>query len=156
MAQNNSLCIGAIILHILYRLVIRRRRHTAVELDTARREISKERKADTTRYTAAASRPAASTGGAKKLKPQQQQQPQQQKKKPLASAGNQPQRKPAKVDPKTLYDTPRAQKQTAGTSGGSTAPSNKPAATQKMEMSDDTDMYEALDAERQSIYEETF
>ena len=135
--------------------MIRRRRRTAAELDTARHEINKESKADTTRYTAAASRPAAAAGGAKKLKPQQQQQPQQQKKKPLASAGNQPQRKPAKVDPKTLYDTPRAQKQTAGTSGGSAGPS-KPAATQKMEMSDDKDMYEALDAERESIYEETF
>ena len=138
--------------------MIRRRRRTAAELHTARHQINKESKADTTRYTAAASRPATAAGGAKKLKPQQQQQqPQQQKKKPLASAGNHPQRKPAKVDPKTLYDTPRAQKQTAGTpeSGRSTGPS-KPAVTQKMEMSDDKDMYEALDAERESIYEETF
>ena len=135
------------------RLVIRRHRTTAA--DKPRHQINKESKVDTTRYTAPASRPAAAAGGAKKLKPQQQQQLQQQKKKPLASAGNQPQRKPARVDPKTLYDTPRAQKQTAGTSGGSTGPS-KPAVTQKMEMSDDKDMYEALDAERESIYEETF
>ena len=138
--------------------MIKRRCRTATELDTARHEISKESKADTTRYTAPASRPATAAGEAKKLKAQQQQQqPQQQKKKPLASAGNQPQRKPAKVDPQTLYNTPTAQKQTAGTleSGHSTGPS-KPAVTQKMEMSDNKDMYEALDAERESIYEETF
>ena len=130
-------------------MIKKRRRNAAA--DTAHHEINKESKVDTTRYTAPASTPAAATGGAKKLKPQQQQ---PQKKKP---AGNQPQHKPARVDPKTLYDTPRAQKQSAGIPGHS-GPS-RPAVTmetQKMEMSDDKDMYEALDAERESIYEETF
>ena len=143
---RSKLCVGICIL-ILNRLVIRRRHRTAAELDTACHKINKESKVDTMRYTAPASAPAAATGGAKKLKPQQQ----PQKKKP---AGNQPQRKPARVDPKTLYDTPRAQKQSAGTPGHS-GPS-RPAVTQKMEMSDNKDMYEALDAERESIYEETF
>jgi hypothetical protein len=131
--------------------VIKRRHHNAAA-DTSHHEIRKESKVDSTRYTAAVSTPTAT--GAKKLNMSKQ----QQQKKP---AGNQPQYKPK--DPKAHYDTPRAQKQTtttgAGTSdrGGTTS---RPVAkeTQRVEMSaeDDKDMYEALDPERESLYEETF
>jgi hypothetical protein len=133
--------------------VIRKRRHNAAA-DTSRHEIRKESKVDSTRYTAAARTPAAT--GAKKLNMSKQ----QQQKKP---AGDQPEAQRKPKDPKAHYDTPRAQRQTtttgAGTSGhGGT--SSRPVAkeTQRVEMSaaDDKDMYEVLDPERESIYEETF
>ena len=81
---------------------------------------------------------------AKKLKPQQQKKP----------AGNQVQHKAARVDPKTLYDKPRAQKQTAA--AGTAGHPNRPVETQGVEMSQEKDVYEAMDPERESIYEETF
>ena len=126
--------------------MIRRRHRNAA--DIARHEIKQESKADTTRYTAPKVQKkepsTAAATEAKKLKPQQQKKP----------AGNQVQHKAARVDPKTLYDKPRAQKQTAA--AGTAGHPNRPVETQGVEMSQEKDVYEAMDPERESIYEETF
>ena len=137
--------------------MIRRRQHrNAADKPFPHHQIiEEERKADTTRYISPkvqkkkpASATTASTtatgGGAKKLnKPQQEKKPAQ--------------RKGAKVNPKTHYDTPRAQKQTSTAAAGmqSGYTSSKPAA-QGVEMSQVQDVYEAMDPDRESIYEETF
>lgn len=124
--------------------MIRRRQHRNAADKPHHQIIKEESKADTTRYIspkvqkkkpASATTSTATGGGAKKLnKPHQE-------KKPAQHKG-------AKVDPKTHYDTPRAQKQSGHTS-------SKPAA-QGVEMSQVQDVYEAMDPDRESIYEETF
>ena len=136
--------------------MIRRRQHRNAADKPHHQIIEEESKADTTRYISPKvqkKKPASATtacatatgGGAKKLnKPQQEKKPAQ--------------RKGAKVDPKMHYDIPRAQKQTshtaaAGMQSGHT--SSKPAA-QGVEMSQVQDVYEAMDPDRESIYEETF
>ena len=136
--------------------MIRRRRHRNAADKPHHQIIEEESKADTTRYISPkvqkkkpASATTASTtatgGGAKKLnKPQQEKKPAQ--------------RKGAKVDPKTHYDTPRAQKQISTAATGMQSghyTSSKPA-TQGVEMSQVQDVYEAMDPDRESIYEETF
>lgn len=116
--------------------MIRKRRSNAA--DISRRAMKQESKDDPSRYIAPKvqkkTEPTAAAK-AKKLKAQQLQQ------KP---AGNQ---RKAKVDPKTLYDTPRAERQAAGSSG-------RP--VERMEISQEKDVYEDMDAERESVYEETF
>ena len=139
----------------LCRLVIRRRRRKVV--DTPHRQTEE---VDPTRYTAphapknqpaAASTTTATAAGAKQHKPQQQRSQAQHR------AG-------ARVDPaKAHYDTPRAQRQTAtapghGTSTSSHAPRQMQAAMEKrgVEISLEKDVYEALEPDKESIYEETF
>ena len=108
-------------------------------MDTSHRAKKEESKADRTRYSTPnvqkKTEPSAAAK-AKKLKTQQQQKP----------AGNQREPK-VTVDPKAHYDTPRAQKQAADSSGHR---------VERVEMSQDKEVYEAMDGDRSSIYEETF